>query len=144
MAKNHSEPKRVFSVCVCAQVLSMSTGVPLRATGFHHLTLTDVTSEEEIKSWVCQVYPVCHSFHSSLYVYVCLLSSSSRHAGVSADLTFRPSIHLAALSAGLSDCLVGSFVNPKVLAGTFKFLSLFIMCSRPEKLLFCSRAILHQ
>lgn len=81
-----------FSVCVhrCSPCQQACLSEP---TGFHHLTLTDITSEEEIKSWVCQVYPAFHSFHSSLYVYVCLLSSFSRHTRVYICWSNLPSIH---------------------------------------------------
>lgn len=125
----------------------MSACVPLPTGGFSSPDFDWRHTVGGNRVLVSEVYPACHSFLSSLSVYVCLRSSFSRHASWCISLLIwppRPSIHLPPLSAGLSDWSLGGFKNPEVLAGSFEFLPLFIMCSGTENLLCCSQVTLHQ
>ena len=112
MVKNHLKEKDFFSVfCVCTGVLHVS----MRASPSWRLfiNLTDVVPEEEIR--LCLAKSILHVIPSTrLFLFMCACSplSLTTLVYIIADLTFGLSIHLPALSSGLSDWPHGSFKNP--------------------------------
>lgn len=101
MVKNHSEQKSffffLFYVCVhrCSPCQHACFS---KMAGFHQLPLTDDFPGEEIRSCLVKSTLPCHSFHSSLSVYACLLSSFSHHARVYICWSDLPSVYPSSCS----------------------------------------------
>lgn len=143
LEKSHWTKRCFFCfLCMCTGVSYVSTRASLSWQVFiTWLWLTPSRRSKTNAGFVKSTLHVIPSTHLFMFMCACSRLSLSMLVYISADLTFHLSIYLAALSTGLSDC---SVTNPKVLLGSFKFFPMFIMCSKPENLLFCSQAILRQ